>query len=211
LASACLIRQAEYAVEAGIDVIHVRERDLSGRELFAVVRELVAVAHGSGTRVVVNDRLDVALAAGAAGVHLRGDSFGPGELRRLVPDGFLIGRSVHSREEAILHAQHVDYLIAGTVWPTTSKPDAREFLGADGLARLTAAVSVPVIAIGGISVERVAEVARTGAAGIAAIGLFLAERSIAAGTGKPATPLAGCRARSLVDTVRAARLQFVSA
>lgn len=208
---ACLIRQAEYAVEAGIDVIHVRERDLSGRELCAVARELVAVARGSGTRVVVNDRLDVALAAGAAGVHLRGDSIGPTALRRVVPDGFMIGRSVHSREEAILHAEQVDYLIAGTVWPTASKPGAREFLGADGLAQMTAAVGVPVIAIGGLSVDRVAAVARAGAAGIAAIGLFLAESGLPAGTGLLPTPLPGCRAVSLIDTVRAARLEFVSA
>jgi thiamine-phosphate pyrophosphorylase len=106
-------------------------------------------------------------------VHLRGDSLPAHRARRAVPAGFVIGRSVHSAQEAreVAAAGGVDYLLLGTVFPSRSKPDAAP-LGEAELARAVAAVSVPVLAIGGIDLERCAAVARTGAAGIAAIGLF---------------------------------------
>jgi len=173
------VEQSAEAVDAGVDVIQVRERDLETSELAALVTQIVRIARGSPTRVVVNDRLDVALACDAHGVHLRGDSVPPGRARSIAPPGFLIGRSVHGLDEAAAVAPHVDYVIAGTVFPTSSKPGRTELLGTAGLAAIAAAVRVPVLAIGGIAVERAVDVSAAGAAGIAAVSLFTdAERPI---------------------------------
>jgi thiamine-phosphate pyrophosphorylase len=167
-----LVDQAKWATKSKVDLIQVRERDLETADLATLVSDFVRVSRGSGTRVVVNDRVDVALACGADGVHLRHDSVPAGTLRKIVPAGFLVGRSVHRVAEATA-AGPVDYLIAGSVFPTPSKPAATPLLGLDGLAEIVQAVAVPVLAIGGISPERLDEVAATGAAGIAGIGLFI--------------------------------------
>lgn len=166
------IEQAAEAVDAGVDLIQIRERDLDASSLASLVQRIVALTRGSATRVVVNDRVDVALACGAGGVHLRGDSIPASRVRSIVPRGFLLGRSVHGRDEALAAAEDVDYLIAGTLFPTVSKPGRIDLLGPDGLASIAAAVRVPVLAIGGITLERVADVAAAGGAGIAAVGLF---------------------------------------
>src|SRR5438477_8105732 len=167
-----LIDQAKWAVRSNIDLIQVRERDLETAELARLVSDLVRVSRGSGTRVVVNDRLDVALACGADGVHLRHDSVRAETVRTIAPAGFLVGRSVHGRAEAE-GAGPVDYLIAGTVFPTASKPSAMPLLGLGGLAAIVQAVAVPVLAIGGITRDRLDEVAAIGAAGVAGIRLFI--------------------------------------
>jgi thiamine-phosphate pyrophosphorylase len=166
------VEQAAEAAAAGVDVIHVRERDLEAAELGMLVTAVVSATRGSSTKVVVNDRVDVAIACGADGVHLRGDSMPAVRVRRMTPDGFLIGRSVHSAEEASAAAAGADYLVAGTVFPTTSKPGHAAVLGLPGLSAIAHAVAVPVLAIGGVSVERASEVAGAGATGISAIGLF---------------------------------------
>jgi thiamine-phosphate diphosphorylase len=166
------IEQAAEAIDAGVDLIQIRERDLDTSALVSLVSRVVELTRGSRTRVVVNDRLDVALACGAHGVHLRGDSVPPSKARAIVPQGFVIGKSVHERDEALAAAADVDYLIAGTVFPTASKPGRIDLLGPDGLASIASAVSVPVLAIGGITPERAGDVALAGAAGIAALGLF---------------------------------------
>jgi thiamine-phosphate pyrophosphorylase len=168
-----LLNVIDEAVSAGVDLIQVRERGLETAELAALVRAVVAVARRGGTRVIVNDRLDVALACGADGVHLGSESFPPEDVRRATPDRFLIGRSVHDVEEARRHAPFVDYVIAGTIFPTASKPSETRWLGVAGLEAVVTAVRAPVLAIGGVTVDRAAEIAASGAAGIAAIGLFL--------------------------------------
>src|SRR5262249_18639590 len=151
------------------------------------------VTRGRPTRVVVNDRLDVAIAAGADGVHLRGDSFGWQPVRRLMGPSFVIGCSVHSVEAARL-ASGADYLIAGTVRPTSSKPVGQPLLGVDGLSRIVAATRVPVLAIGGVTARRGREVAAAGGAGVAAIGLFIGGGASTCG----AVPLC-----DVVDNIRA--------
>jgi thiamine-phosphate pyrophosphorylase len=165
--------QARDAVDAGIDLFQVRERDLEARDLAALVDAVVAVTRGTRTRVVVNDRLDVALACGADGVHLRADSIAAAAARRIAPDRFLVGRSVHGVAD-LPAATGADYLIAGTVFPSASKAPGHTLLGVDGLRAIVAAAGVPVIAIGGMAEDRLDEVAATGAAGVAAIGLFAA-------------------------------------
>jgi thiamine-phosphate pyrophosphorylase len=198
-ARACLVAQARHAAAAAIDLIQVRERDLEAGALATLVAELVDTTRGTRTRIVVNDRLDVALAAGAAGVQLRGDSMPVAAARRIAPPGFLIGRSVHSVKEAAA-AAGADYLIAGTVYPSASKPAGRPLLGTEGLQAIVRAVTLPVLAIGGIDAARFDEIAATGAAGLAAIGLFIGSHSGAGG--------GGCRAVELRQTVNRARAVF---
>lgn len=166
--------QLRAAIEAGLDLVQVRERELEARHLLTILTDAVRLARGTATRVVVNDRLDVALACGADGVHLRSDSISAADVRRIAPPGFLIGRSVHRVDEAVA-AGRVDYLIAGTVFATRSKKGEHPLLGLEGLRDVASAVSVPVLAIGGVTTENVEQIAGTGAAGIAAIGLFVGE------------------------------------
>lgn len=166
------VEQAGEAAAAGVDLIQIREGDLAAGELAALTTDVVGATRGSATRVVVNDRVDVAVACGADGVHLRGDSMPAARVRAMTPEGFLIGCSVRERGEAVAAARAADYLIAGTVFPTTSKSGLTVFLGLPGLAAISKAVSVPVLAIGGMSVARSADVAAAGAGGLAAISLF---------------------------------------
>ena len=167
-----LLDQVRWAIKAHIDLIQLRERDLEAAGLAALGGDLVRLSRGSGTRVVVNDRIDVALACGADGVHLRHDSVPAKAVRAMAPEGFLVGRSVHGLADAE-RAGPVDYLIAGTVFRTPSKSAATPILGLDGLAEIVQGVAVPVLAIGGIGREQLDEVAATGAAGVAGIGLFI--------------------------------------
>jgi thiamine-phosphate pyrophosphorylase len=167
-----LARLVADAAAAGVSIVQVRERGLSDRQLLAVTSRLVASA--PGTRIVVNDRVDVALAANAAGVHLRGDSMPAHRVRALAPAGFLIGQSVHSAAEARAAADGgADYLIMGTIYRTPSKPPEAPIVGLEGLADACRAVSLPVLAIGGVGADNLRDVAAAGAAGFAAIGWFV--------------------------------------
>ncbi len=168
-----LVARVAAAARAGVHLIQVRERDMDARPLTRLVARCVEAARGTPARVLVNDRIDVALASGAHGVHLRGDSLPAARARRMVPPAFIIGRSVHSRDEALRAAdgEGVDYLVFGPVFGTVSKPDATA-AGLDALAAVAAAVRLPVIAIGGMTAVTLQAVGPTGATGFAAIGLF---------------------------------------
>ena len=170
------------AAHAGVDLIQIRERRLDDRALVNLTRRAVEATRGTTSRIVVNDRLDVALAADASGVHLRGHSFAADRIRALAPPGFLIGRSVHDPAEAaaVEAGGGCDYLLYGTVFPSTSKRPADPISGPGALREVCATVGIPVLAIGGISIENVSQVAASGAAGIAAISLFECGGPIAA-------------------------------
>lgn len=161
------------SVRAGIDLVQIRELGLSDRLLTAVVSRAVTVAQGSRTRIVVNDRVDIAVTAGANGVHLKETSMPAERARTIVPESCLIGRSVHSVAEAerANGGGAIDYLVAGTVFSTRSKPGCK-LIGLEGLRAVVSAVDIPVIAIGGMSVMRTREIAETGAAGLAAFDEF---------------------------------------
>lgn len=163
-----------HAVRAGIDLVQIREPDLPARVLVEVVGRAVEASRNSATRVLVNDRIDVALAAGADGVHLGTRSLPSQRVREMAPAPFILGRSIHSVEEArrVAAERAVDYLIAGTVFPSASKPDETHFLGAPGLAEIVASASIPVLAIGGVTLDNIPSIARAGASGFAAIRLF---------------------------------------
>jgi thiamine-phosphate diphosphorylase len=170
-----VVARAAWAARAGVHLVQVRERDLEGRSLTDLVARCVAAVRGTRARVVVNERFDVALAAGAHGVHLRAGSMAAARVRAAAPPGFLIGRSVHAPEEAADAgaAGALDYLIFGTVFATGSKP-GRAPAGLAALAAAVAAARVPVLAVGGVTPDKLREVAATGAAGFAAIGMFAA-------------------------------------
>jgi thiamine-phosphate pyrophosphorylase len=167
-----LVARVRAAAHAGVDLIQVREPDLSAMAYVDLVGACLAAVRGTRTRVLVNDRLDVAMAAGAHGVHLRSDSVAAVRARSVAPYGFLIGRSIHAIGDiASSSVEGVDYFIFGTVFPSSSKP-GRIAAGLRSLAEVTLGTAVPVLAIGGITAERVADVRRAGAAGIAAISIF---------------------------------------
>jgi thiamine-phosphate pyrophosphorylase len=150
------------------DAIHVRNKSASARELLDLARWYVA----RGARVIVNTRADVALAAGAAGVHLPSGSFAPRELRAITPPGFLIGVSCHSRADVErAQAEGADYAYLSPVFSPQSKPDARTPLGLEGFAAAIRGLTLPVFALGGVTPARLSECLAAGAAGIAGIGL----------------------------------------
>jgi len=168
-----LVLAVAAAARAGVDLVQVRERDLDGRALVRLVSRCVEAARGTRTRVLVNDRIDVALAAGASGVHLRGDSVPAPRVRAITPPAFVIGRSVHSVDESrrVTEDGGLDYLMFGTVFATSSKPGV-EAAGVATLHEVSAGTPLPVLAVGGITEATACDLQRTGAAGIAAIGLF---------------------------------------
>lgn len=169
-----LVAYVGLAARAGVHLVQVRERDVEGGALTRLVRRCVDAVRGTPARVVVNDRLDVAIAAGAHGVHLPGNGVPAARVRPVAPVGFLIGRSVHDAREAAQVAADgaLDYLVFGTVFDTATKPGVTP-AGVRALAETAAAVPLPVLAIGGVTLARLPEIAAAGAAGAAAIGLFI--------------------------------------
>ncbi len=168
-----LVQRVASAAIAGVDLVQVRERDMEARDLSRLVERCLAAVRTTRTRILVNDRLDVALAVGAHGVHLRSDSMPASRARALAPIGFLIGRSVHSVAEAVAACAGggLDYLLFGAVFATASKPGYTP-AGVQALAEVAAAVSIPVLGVGGMSRETAPQLAGTGCAGFAAIGWF---------------------------------------
>ncbi|MBZ5546090.1 MAG: thiamine phosphate synthase [Acidobacteriia bacterium] len=168
-----LLPLIEEAVQAGIDLIQIREQGLPTRELLQLVENAVAAAKGSGTCIVVNDRLDVALAAGADGVHLGTQSIPARAVRAKVSQEFVVGVSCHSRQEALAAEDaRADYVLLGPIFETPSKIAYGPPLGLGLLRETAAAAGIPVLALGGISVERVRVCLEAGAAGVAGIRIF---------------------------------------
>jgi len=165
------------AAQAGCQLIQIREKDMRALALGAFTRAAIRRARPHGARVLVNDRLDVAMAAGADGVHLRVSSIPVREARDLaVKKGlydFLIGASTHSIAEARLAEDGgADFIVCGPVYDTPSKRAFGPPLGLDVFAEIRAAVEIPVLALGGINLSNYCEPLRRGAAGVAAISLF---------------------------------------
>lgn len=165
-----LVRTVVAAADAGAHLIQVREHGVGGSQLARLVRACLAAVRGTPARVLVNDRLDVALATGAHGVHLRESSMPAAAARAIGPPGFLIGRSVHSAEDAARAGREhaADYLVFGPVFATPSKPGAIG-AGLDELRRTVQGTSIPVLAVGGVDAANAGAIAATGAAGLAAI------------------------------------------
>lgn len=172
-----LVGRMEIAARAGVDWIQLREKDLSGRALAELLREALRRVP-AGCRIVLNDRLDVACALGAGGVHLGRESLSVEDARRLArgrgaTQDFLVGASTHSLAAALsAEKAGADYLVFGPVYATPSKAQYGPPQGIERLREVCHAVSLPVLAIGGITVENARACLEAGAAGIAAIRLF---------------------------------------
>jgi thiamine-phosphate pyrophosphorylase len=176
-----LLERIGAALAAGVNWIQIREKDLETRRLFALACESIAISQAQApqrdVRILINDRADISWAAGAAGVHLGENSL---PVRELVhargasdrPD-FLVGASCHSPQGAVDAANHgADYVFFGPIFSTPSKADFGPPQGVTKLAEVCHVVTIPVLAIGGITLENVAACFDAGAAGIAAIRLF---------------------------------------
>ena len=158
------------AVAGGARLVQLREKHATTREFVELARGLAALIHPLGARLVINDRVDVALAAGADGVHVGQDDMHPVDVRALVGPDRIIGLSVTGEDEArAARGLPVDYLGAGPVFATATKKDAGAPQGLDGLARMLALAEVPVLAIGAVAPANAAAVMATGVAGLAVV------------------------------------------
>ena len=164
------------SLDGGVDSVQVRDKGAPASDLFASVLEIQRVTRSSSARVLVNDRVDVALATRAHGVHLAAKSLPPAVSRPLLDIWQLLGVSVHSVEAAVRAAREgADYVTFGHVFPTWSH-EGEPARGVEMLADVVAAIDIPVLAIGGITADRVAQVLASGCAGIAVISAILGAR-----------------------------------
>jgi thiamine-phosphate pyrophosphorylase len=160
-----LIARAVAAAEGGATCIQLRLKDVAARDLTSVARELVRAVP---VPVIINDRADVAIAAGAAGVHLGADDIPPAAVRAFAPPRFIIGVSVGSDDE-VANAIAADYAGIGPVYATGTKRDAGSAIGTGEFARLAAATGLPAVGIGGITTENARAVIEAGASGVAVV------------------------------------------
>ena len=170
---------ARLAVAGGADAVQLRDKRLSGLDLYRAAVAVRRVTRDAGALFIVNDRLDVALAAGADGVHLGESDLPIEEARRLAPPGFIIGASVSSVATAVLAAAAgADYVALSPTFTTGSKDDAGPGYGLAVLAEIRRAISIPLVAIGGITIENVGDVIAAGADGVAVISAVIGKADV---------------------------------
>jgi thiamine-phosphate pyrophosphorylase len=172
-----LVAVVEACLGAGLRAVQLREKDLPGGALFRLAGELRALTWRFGARLIVNERADVAVAVSADGLHLPAAGLPVDAARRVLGHDRLLGVSTHDAAEASAAGRAgADYVVFGPVYETPSKEAYGAPQGLDGLAEACLRSPVPVVAIGGITAERVGDVARAGAAGIAVIRPLLGAR-----------------------------------
>jgi thiamine-phosphate pyrophosphorylase len=170
-----LAETVESCLAAGLKAVQLREKDMAVRDLLGLAHALRDSTRRHGAKLLINDRADVALAVGADGVQRAGTSLPVSALRAITPPGFLIGASVHDIDEARAAASTgADFLLFGPVYDTPSKRQYGPPQGLAALGQVSSAVKTPVFGVGGVTPERVVEVMRAGAAGVAVIGAILA-------------------------------------
>jgi len=163
------------ALEGGVKAVQLREKDLSGRELFVLAKELRAITKEFGARLLINDRPDIALAVAADGVHIGANSLPVSEVRRLLGPGYLIGYSAHSAAEALqAAADGASFVTFSPVYFTPSKAAYGAPVGVEKLAEAAEKLKIPLFALGGIKLENISEVMAAGASGIALISAIIA-------------------------------------
>ena len=166
------------AVAGGATCVQLREKNGGTREFLEEAQAVQAVLRGTGVPLFINDRADIALAIGAAGVHLGQRDLPIAAARRLGPPGWIIGVSAESVEDAIRAEQEgADYIGVSPVFATPTKADAAAPLGLDGLRAIRAAVKIPLVAIGGMQVANARDVIRAGADGLAVVSAIVAADS----------------------------------
>lgn len=170
-----LVKAVAHALQGGVRAVQLRERELSARALLDLARQLRALTAGFNARLLINDRIDVALACDADGVHLPSLSFTANEARSLLGPDRLIGVSTHHASEIAAAAQAgADFVVFGPVYDTPSKRSYGPSQGLKALADAVTAARIPVLAIGGITAERVPEFRAQGTTGVAVIRAILA-------------------------------------
>lgn len=174
-----LFQAVEEAIKGGVTLVQLREKDISSRDFYHIALKIKEVVHYHHIPLIINDRLDIALAADADGLHIGQDDLPLKVARKLLGPGKILGYSVSNAEEARFGEQNgADYLGAGTVYPTGSKADVGELIGADGLRSIKQSVSIPVVGIGGIGISNLEEVKVTGIDGISLISAILGSDDI---------------------------------
>jgi thiamine-phosphate pyrophosphorylase len=164
------VELAKMAIKGGADTIQFRQKTGMTREMIEICREMKRLCEDADVTFIVNDRVDVAIASEADGVHLGQDDFPIPLARKLLGETRIIGASAVTLEEALeCLSKGADYIGFGPVYPTTSKDDAGPVTGISLLEKVVKAVSIPIIAIGGVTGENTLEVIQTGALGIAVI------------------------------------------
>jgi len=164
------VEVARAALAGGADALQLRDKSATAQNLCWLVSEIQPIARKFGAVLLVNDRVDVALAAGADGAHVGQDDLPARAARRLMAPPAVLGVSAGNLAEARKAARDgADYIGVGPVFATPTKPDAGEPIGMEGLARIARAVSIPVVAIGGITLDNVMAVIEAGAAGAAVV------------------------------------------
>ncbi|WP_447980572.1 thiamine phosphate synthase [Candidatus Nitrospira bockiana] len=165
-----LVESLERAAEGGAQVFQYRDKQASGRELYRRAEALRRAASDAGCLLIINDRCDVALAVEADGVHLGQGDLPLAHARTIMPPGTLIGLSTHDdhqvREAA---AGGADYIAFGPIFPTATKPDHEPVVGIEGLRRVRSLTSLPLVAIGGVTLDRVPLIIDAGADGLAVV------------------------------------------
>ena len=177
---------AEKVLDAGCRFIQVREKSMNDRDRLSLLRQVIDRAKRFDAWVVMNDRVDLAILASADGVHLGQDDVTMADARKLIAgrlsNAFIVGQSVGSKDEALLaQSDGADYLGCGAVFTTGTKEDAVE-IGLERLTTIANSVAIPVFGIGGISVERVADVLSAGALGVAVCSAIVNSRDPARAT-----------------------------
>ncbi len=164
------LRRLALWMERGVEIIQIRERDLEARQLAELTRKVLALPHQCGTRILINDRADVAMATGADGVHLRDGSVSP---RLFARDGFMVSATCHA-PRAISSLDGADLILLAPVFNPLSKPPDRPPLGLEGIRAACALTRIRVLGLGGITTENQQECLDAGASGIAGISYFTA-------------------------------------
>lgn len=169
-----IVDRVEAALRGGVSAVQLREKDLDGRPLLELAAALLPICRRFGAPLLINGRIDIALAADADGVHLPEDSFSPAEARTLLGAEKIVGVSSHRPEDVAAAAEAgADYAVFGPIFATPAKAAYGAPQGLEQLRRAVAAANIPVVAIGGITPERAPAVLATGVAGIAAIAALL--------------------------------------
>lgn len=175
-----LYSQVEEALEGGATFLQLREKNLDDGHFLEEARELQALCRRYGVPFIVNDNVDVALAMGADGIHVGQSDMEAGDVRKLLGPDKILGVSAQTVEQALLAEQRgADYLGVGAVFPTGSKDDADD-VSRETLKAICSAVSIPVVAIGGISQNNVMQLKGSGICGIAVISAIFAQKDIKA-------------------------------
>lgn len=180
-----LLALIKEAAGAGVNLVQIREKQLSDRDLCKLIGEVVEALVGTAVRILVNDRFDLAMACGAHGVQLTARSIRPAQVRRQTPRDFLIGVSTHSDED-VGEAERAgaDFAVLGPVYDTPSKRMYGPPIGIGALRTACARYRLPVLAIGGMEAGKIREVRDAGAAGIAAIRWFACPGRLGARVGE---------------------------